>query len=299
MREFDEEEKKIYGALGKAISEKNYAEVNQLKYECLFYGSNLVDVIITYITLSKYGIDFDFGFRIIKKGTKLYRIRRYEQNIDFNLEQQWRYPPNMPENRANRNGEPALYLGTTEFVCLLETHIAKDEMYVLGEYEVTDDIILGGFLECEDYKKKTRYLAGVVLNAFLIAPSRGDKNKELFDYLDEHYKGLTINDIKGKDADKIDLPLKFGTINKKEEFYKVTNCLLEPIKKKYKNGINYSSCYIPVATIGVTCSDTNIVLYKEGMDKIQFVHSEIKKCKKNYSGVDVLKILVGTSEKHI
>lgn len=297
MSAFDEEERKLYEDLIKAIVDNNSEEINRLKYECLFYGSNLLDVVINYITLSKNGIDFDFGCRIIKKGTKLYRIRRFEQNIDFNSEQQWSYPPKMPENRANRSGEPALYLGTEESVCILETHIAKDEMYALGEYEVVEDIKLGGFLECEDYKKKTRYLAGVILNAFLIAPSRGEKNKELFAYLDEHYYGLTINDIKIKDADKIDLPLKFGVINKKEEFYKITNRLIDSIKGKYKEGINYSSCYIPVATVGIMCSASNIVLYEKGMKKLRFVRSEIKKCDKNLSCIDVLKILSDISEK--
>ncbi len=143
------EEQKLYRALGKAIASNNTNDINRLKYECLFYGSNLLDVVISYITLARYGVSFDFGFRIIKKGTKLYRIRRYEKQINYNSKEQWSYPPSKPENRANRSGEPALYLGTTETVCILETHIAKDEDYVLGEYEVTDDIKLGGFLKNE------------------------------------------------------------------------------------------------------------------------------------------------------
>ncbi len=299
MSEFDEEEKKLYGDLVQALNDGNLEEINRLKYECLFYGRNLLDVVVTYIFLSDSGIDFDFGYRIIEKGTKLFRIRRYEKGVNFNSEEQWSYPPSMPENRANRKGEPALYLGTTELVCLLETHIAKDELYVLGEYEVVEDIKVGGFLQCEDYKLMTRYSAGVILNAFLIAPSRSDKNKGLFDYLDKRYSGLTINDIKAKDAHKIDLPLKFGTINKKEEFYKVTNHLLDSIKAKYQEGINYSSCYIPVSTVGIICSDSNIVLYEKGMDKVKFVRSEIKKCEKNFSGEDVLKVLFDVAKKHM
>lgn len=299
MRTFDGEEKELYESLARAIKDGDLDEINRLKYECLFYGSNLVDVIITYISLSRFGIDFDFGHQIIKKGTRLFRIRRYEKNVNFNLKEQWSYPPLMPENRANRNGEPALYLGTTESVCLLETHIAKDELYVLGEYEVTEDIELGGFLGCEDYKKKTRYMAGVILNAFLIAPSRGDKNKELFDYLDERYSNLTINDIQPKDASGIDLPLKFGVINKKEQFYKVTNNLLDSIKAKYQEGVSYSSCYIPLATIGIACSDSNVVLYKKGMRKIKFIQSKIKRCEKNFSGVDVLKVFIDTLDKWV
>lgn len=299
MSEYSGEEKELYEALIQALNSGDSDEINRCKYECLFYGSNLFDVIISYISLSRNGIDFDFGYQIIKKGTKLYRIRRFEEQTNFSLEKEWSYPPKMPENRANRDGEPALYLGTTETVCLLETHIAKDEKYVLGEYEVTDDIKLGGFLNSEDYDKKSWTLAGIILNALLIAPSRGDKNQELFAFLDNHYKGLTINNIEIKDADKIDLPLKFGTINLKENLYKVTNQLLDCIKTKYKEGINYSSCYIPLGTVGIVCNNSNVVLYKEGMKKIRFIKSETKICENNYSGVELLKMLLDISEKQV
>ena len=162
------EEKKLYCALEQALACNNLDDVNRLKYECLFYGSNLLDVVISFITLARYGASFDFGFRVIKKGTKLYRIRRYEKQINYNSEEQWSYPPSKPENRANRSGEPALYLGTTETVCILETHIAKDEDYVLGEYEVTDDIKVGGFLKNEKPNITSHFLACTILNAFLI-----------------------------------------------------------------------------------------------------------------------------------
>ena len=74
----------------------------------------------------------------------------------------------------------------------------------------------------------------------------------------------------------MDLPLKFGTINKKNEFYKLTNKILFSIKKKYPDGINYSSCFIPASTIGIYCSDTNIALYDKGMKKIKYISSTIK-----------------------
>lgn len=288
----NEEGKKLLYDLIDAVRAEDKEQIDKLKYDNLFYGSSLLTIIPNYIFLSDIGVDFDFGFQILKKGTKLYRIRRFDESVNFSDEKQWSYPPSMPENRANRSGEPALYLGTTENVCVLETHIGKNEKYVLGEYEVAEDIMLGGFLDCEDHESKRKYLAGVILNAYLIAPSRGEKNRGLFDFIDAHYEGYTLDDLQMGEATKLDLPLKFGCLNKREEFYKTTNGLLDPIKRKHPEGLSYSSCYIPVATVGITCSDTNVVLYKKGMNKIRFVRSVIKTNNLNFNGTDVLKLMV-------
>lgn len=288
----NEEGKKLLSSLIDAIRAGDKEQIDKLKYDTLFYGSSLLAIIPNYIFLSDIEVDFDFGFQILKKGTRLYRIRRFDESVNFSDEKQWSYPPSMPENRANRSGEPALYLGTTENVCVLETHIGKNEKYVLGEYEVAEDIMLGGFLDCEDHKSVRKYRAGVILNAYLIAPSRGEKNKELFDFIDAHYEGYTLDDLQMGEAKKLDLPLKFGYLNKREEFYKTTNRLLDPIKKKHPEGLSYSSCYIPMATIGITCSDTNVVLYKKGMNKIRFVRSAIKTNNLKFNGTDILKTMV-------
>lgn len=287
-----EEEKRLIKDLIDAVQSKDLKQIDKLKYDNLFYGSSLLTIISNYIFLSDIGIDFNFGYQIIKKGTRLYRIRRFDKNVDFSDSKQWSYPPSMPENRANKKGEAALYLGTTEDVCILETHLNKGEKYVLAEYEVVNDIKVGGFLDCEDYKSARKYLAGVILNAYLIAPSRSDKNKELFEYLDSRYKDFTLDDLQMSEAKKLDLPLKFGFLNKREEFYKTTNRLLEPIKRKYPCGLSYSSCFIPAATIGIVCSDSNIALYKEGMKKVKFIKHIIKTNGLNHSGLDILKILI-------
>lgn len=273
------------------VQARDKEQIGKLKYDNLFYGSNLLTIIENYTFLSDIGIDFDFGFQILKKGTKLYRIRRFDESVDFSDKKEWSYPPSMPENRANKSGEPALYLGTTENICILETHIRKNEKYVLGEYEVTEDIMLGGFLDWEDHKSMRKYLAGVILNAYLIAPSRVEKNRELFDFIEACYNGYTLDDLQMEDAKELDLPLKFGYLNKREEFYKTTNKLLKSIKMKYPEGLSYSSCYIPLATVGITCSDTNVVLYKKGMNKIRFVRSTIKTNNAKFNGIDILKLM--------
>lgn len=288
----ESERKALLADLVSAIASGDKSEINRLKYDNLFYGSDLLDVVINYIFLSHIGIDFDFGHQTLKKGTKLYRVRSFKENTDFNDPSQWDFPPHMPENRANINGEPALYLGSTENVCLLETHIKKGEKYYLGEYEVSEDIELGGFLDCEDFKKVSWYLAGVILNAFLIAPARSSRNRELFRYLDEFYKGITRDDLQIKEARKLDLPVKFGVINKKEEFYGITNRLIEIIKLKHPEGLSYSSCYLPLATIGIVCSDHNIVLYRDGIKKVRFIKSSLKICDMKFDGLDAIKLLI-------
>lgn len=287
----NEEGKKLLSDLINVVQARDKEQIGKLKYDNLFYGSNLLTIIENYTFLSDIGIDFDFGFQILKKGTKLYRIRRFDESVDFSDKKEWSYPPSMPENRANKSGEPALYLGTTENICILETHIRKNEKYVLGEYEVTEDIMLGGFLDWEDHKSMRKYLAGVILNAYLIAPSRVEKNRELLDFIEARYNGYTLDDLQMEEAKELDLPLKFGYLNKREEFYKTTNKLLKSIKMKYPEGLSYSSCYIPLATVGITCSDTNVVLYKKGMNKIRFVRSTIKTNNAKFNGIDILKLM--------
>ena len=268
--------------------------INKAKYDILFFGRNLLDVINNYLFLNNIGIPFDFGRYIIKKGTHLFRIRCFEEETNYAEPRQWSYPPTMPENRANRAGTPALYLGSTELVCLLETHIKKDEKYVLGEYEAIDDIILGGFLESEDYKKITWYLAGAILNAFLIAPSRCEKNKELFAFLDQKYSGIQPDDLQMDAATHdIDLPLKFGVLNLNNRFYEMTNRLVDCLKVRYPEGVFYSSSYLPMATIGILCSDFNIALYEPAFAKIKLVKHTVKTKESDVSGLELIRVLTG------
>lgn len=289
-----DEGKELLTALVLAVEENNKELINKYKYENLLYGFSLISIVSNFIALTNYGIDFDFGYEIIKKGTKLYRIRKIEPNVDFNDASQWSFNPKRTKNRANVEGEIALYLGTTETVCLLETHIKEGESYALGEYEVKEDIMLGGFIRSEDKDKMSWVKAAMVLNAFLIAPSRCDKNEELFQLLDSAFEGLSLDQIKVKDIDNPNLPLKFAVVNKRNKFYDLTNQLLIPIKEKYKEGISYSSCYIPLGSVGIRCTDRNIVLYEEGIKKIQFVRSNLKINDKKFTDVKMMKILIDT-----
>lgn len=292
-----DEGKELFANLLRAYFKNDIESLDKIKYTYLFYGTNLLSVIFNYIFLThSLNIDFDFGNYKLEKGTKLYRIRKYEDGINYNEQKQWSYNPKMAENRVNVQGEPMLYLGTTENICLFETHITNGEKYVLGEYEVTEDILLGGFLDCEYKTSNNSFFAGVILNAFLIAPSRNDKNDKLFKYLDEYYKAVQLDDLQIKNAKDVDLPFKFATINKKEEYYKLTNRLLKPIKNKYPDGIIYSSCYLPVSTIWIECSDMNVALSNKGMNKLKFLKAEIKNNNRTFDGVDIVKMLIKTKD---
>ena len=296
----NDEGKKLFANLIEAYFKNDKKSLNELKYSYLFYGTNLLSVVTNYISLKRtLNINFDFGECKLKKGTRLFRIRKFEKDVDYCNVNQWSYNPKMTENRANNQGEAALYLGTTENICAIETHINKGEKYVVGEYEVTEDIKLGGFLDFEDKKNKKSFLTGVILNAFLIAPSRNEKNDKLFEYLDDYYKNVQPDDLQVKNAVDVDLPFKFAVMNKRNEYYKITNQLLNSLKQKYKDGIIYSSSYVPISSIQIRCSDMNVVLYKTGIDKIKFIKSQIKINTRAYNGNDLVKTLIEIKDKKI
>ena len=121
----------------------------------MYESSNFFEIYARYIALHKVGIHIDFGTSIIKKGTILYRVRKYEEHTDFSNPQQWGPPPNSRENRANREGEKALYCNLSPDACVIETHIKHNEKYVLARYECMKDIPVGGFLMWHQTIKKS------------------------------------------------------------------------------------------------------------------------------------------------
>lgn len=267
-------------------------DIKKEKYNLLWEACNFFEIIVNYVTLNDYGVKYDFGKSIIPKGTKLYRIRFYENETDFSNPSQWASPPCKPQNRANTKGQEALYLGSTETICLLETHIKKGVKYALGVYEVTENIELGGYLSY-DSNNNLHNLAGFILNAFLIAPSRSQRNKELFSNLDTHFGEITLDDLTNmnelSEKGGLLLSLKFGVLNRLEKYYELTNQLCNILSKDTPDGIRYSSCYLPFETVGIECSDFNIVLYSKGISKIKFIDHEIKINENNFEYSDMLK----------
>lgn len=278
-----------------SLNSRCNAEIEKAKYSLLLEAANLLEVIANYVTLYKFGLKYDFGKSIIPRGTKLYRIRCYEDNTDFSNPNQWKAPPHKPQNRANIKGQEALYLGSTETICLLEAHIKKGDIYALGIYEVTANIEVGGYLAYHS-NNLFQNLAGIILNAFLIAPSRSSRNEELFSYLDTHYGLLTLDDLADINEANIkgalELPMKFGVLNQLDKYYNLTNQLCNILSEDTPDGIRYSSCYLPMETVGIECSDFNIVLYTEGISKVKLIDHKIKTNINDFDYTDLLKIIL-------
>lgn len=251
------------------------------KYKELLNVDYLFHVIPNYFFLDKLGIEFDFGYYIVKKGQCFCRIRSFDKDCDYSNPEEWRPNPRKSQNRANAEGVTALYLGSSETVCVLETQLKEGEKYVIGKYQCIEDFEVGGYLSLSE-TNEWKNISAIVLNAFLIAPSRCEKNKEVFEYLDERFKNVGIEDFGSireciyDGAEGIKLPYKFAVLNKREKLYNQTNRMCEILRRKYKNGIRYSSSFIPIESPGIACSEYNLVLYETALNKIEFCNYEIK-----------------------
>ena len=279
--------------LQSAVTSGTLEEIEKAKCDCLYASTNFFEAAMTYVSLERHGFHFDFGSYTIPKGTILYRIRAYKEVTDFSNPSEWTPPPHRPMNRANREGEKALYLNAMEEACLLETHIVEGGKYVLGTYEVTEDIVVGGYLSIPNGNKRLLSI-GIALNAILIAPSRSERNKELFEFLDEVYGEVYPNDIQWADIkNNLWLPFKLAVMNRKEEYHKITNMLCDILKQKYPDGVRFSSCYLPLETIDIESNCYNLALYETGIKKLRFIKHEIKtNSKKEFTSTNLAKILL-------
>lgn len=274
-----------------ATKSNKIEDVIQAKCDLILYEANYVSVISNYVALSKEGIELKYGSNKISKGTQLYRIRYFDNNIDFSDISQWNPNPKRTENRANIQGEEALYLSNDEFLCRLETHLKPNQKYVVGTYECIEDIEVGGFITPLSDNEMYR-LIGTILNAFLTAPARNNKNIDLFNYLDDKYGQIDLDNFSMDDISTMELQFKYGVLNKNIKYYKMTNMICNTIKKNYPDGIRYSSCYMPIDTVGVKSSIYNVVLYSTGIKKIQFRKHEVKSNDFNYNETDVVRTLL-------
>ncbi len=269
-------------------------------YRDLLDEPDIAHSICKYIANSNCGLDYDFGSTVIPKGTKLYRIRTYNPDTDYSNPEEWKPAPTKPQNRCNSKGETALYLGSTETICVLETHIAPHSKYALGEYIVNEDITVGGFIYITPKESKWKIIVGTAYNAFLIAPKRNDNNNALFEVIDSHfadddYGNIRLKTIMGKD--NLELPFRFGKLFPSENYYDFTNMLTSILKKQNPEGIRYSSCFIPMETVGIECSEHNIVLYEAGLGKVQFNRFEIKENELPATPEGIAKLLLNLSDK--
>lgn len=287
--------RKSIDRLNEAVLSGDVRRAKEAQYKALLDSASLLGVVVNYLTLESVGCHFDFGSSTIEKGTVLYRVRGYKEGTDYSFSSAWSAPPMRHRGRANRQGEEALYVASQEFICLLETHMAPGAKYALARYECVKDITVGGFISGSQ-SNALHDMAGLILNAFLIAPSRSKWNSDLFDYLDGHYGHIKLKDLCGLDHVRerggLELPFKFAVMNQRDQLYGLTNELCDVLKKSNPCGVRYSSCYVPVETAGITSNAFNLALYRDGIDKLRFVDSKIKTNDSNFTCVDIVKCLV-------
>ncbi len=260
--------------LAMRLGDKQAIEQAAINY--MYESSNFFEIYARYVALHKVGIHINFGTSIIKKGTILYRVRKYDECTDFSNSQQWGPPPRSRENRANREGEKALYCNLSPEACVIETHIKQNEKYVLGRYICTEDIPVGSFINVASNHQK-KFFAAITLNAILIAPSRRDDNSLVFERLDKEFGNIMPDDFDFKRIknDINVLPFLFGVMNQKDEYYKLTNNICDVLKWQNPMGIRYSSCYFPIEAPQIESNCCNIVFYETGIKNLKFLDYQI------------------------
>lgn len=290
-----------------SIVNKSDEEINKYKYEALWDAYNLLDVANNYVFLcQKLGVNFDFGKSKIEKGTTFYRIRRFEDGVDFSDERQWKPSPYKRINRANSEGETALYLGSSEFVCVLEMHLRENDQYVLGKYECVESFDVGGYFSINK-KNDLHSFASILLNACLIAPARESKNDELFSYLETKFDKLCLGNLGNVKKNLLDaheefiLPFKIGYAIQKNT-YGLTNALCNVLKKSFPKAIRYSSCYAPVEGHGFESNAFNLAVFEKGLKHFRWIGYEKKTNVTNngypLTDVNVAKMFIESGEKH-
>lgn len=281
-------------------------ELSKAITSTIWEASNLFELTSNFVFLERKGFHFPLGSSTIKKGTILYRIRDYSASTDYSQLSEWGPSPFKSQNRANRQGQEALYLANSEDLCFLETHKKPDEIYVLGKYECLDDIHLGGFFGETTYSSNYEWLLADVLNAFFLAPARSEKNAELFVYLDQKIGKITPDDLSSvkkcllEAKEEVLLPYKFAVMNQKKHFYDLTNDISDIIERYYPYGIKYSSCFLPLGNPFVDFSDYNVVLYSPALKSIRLLDYKVKtldiKNKEAFTDVNVARVLLGDKD---
>jgi len=282
-----ESEKHLMEEVCRLLNSGSHEITDEVWYNLLGRYKNYFNLVITWLFLHSIGFHINVPTNIIAKGTKLYRVRPFEEDIDFRQDKEWRANPKRTQNRANKQNQPALYLSSTPFLCELETFLKIGDKYVLGEYVVSEDIQTVSFCDVK-HKHDAYHVLAIILNAFFIAPSRNEKNVDLFEFLDKLFSDINLDDMPPecysddelyKDMIKVDLPLRFGAMNRRNQLYEITNRMSDALiySSDHKaNAIRYSSCFVPIETACIISNAYNLALFEDGFNKVKCVNHEIK-----------------------
>lgn len=173
----------------------------------------------------------------IKKGTKLYRIRK-DEGKDLNNEKEWIIPGDYTpkRNRFNADGEFVLYLSTEDTIIKRECGLNKGDNYWLAEYTVTKDFEVSTLLKNND-------IIARILHIILSALHNNDKltsDEKLLlndrvNLIDKAYLYCLSDDVIA--------PLYISRYIK-QDVYNISNKMWLILKKKFPNGIRYNSSYL-------------------------------------------------------
>lgn len=172
----------------------------------------------------------------IKKGTKLYRIRK-DAGKDLTDEKEWIIPGDYtpPKNRFNADGEFVLYLSTDVGILPRECELNEGDDYWLAEYTVTNDFEVGILLKNND---EVAHILHLILSAL------HDNNKFKKDELILLEQHLSVVDPTGLNTIFSDLtaPLYLSRYIK-QDIYDISNKMWIILKENFPNGIRYNSSY--------------------------------------------------------
>ena len=226
----------------------------------------------------------------LKKGTKLYRVRRRNGIINANDPIEREPNPLKTKNRLNDEGEMALYLSSSKRLCLIELGIKFNEEYCVGEYDVLEDIHLGTF---DEIKSKDDFLPFRKLSKVLMAVSKTDENEEKLNYISDAFKDTSIDKVIESGKDMI-APFIIASMLKEGDAHIYSRVISKNFKNNTYDGIRYSSSFLPLGDPLFTVSDYNYVLYSSGIKKLKFNYAVEEKSDRNYTFDEVFQIIISS-----
>lgn len=246
----------------------------------LLSSKNLNEFVTMFFGLSFKEKAFVFNQAItIKKGTKLYRIRKNEGK-DLTDEKEWIIPGNYTpqKNRFNADGEFVLYLSTDAGILPRECELNEGDEYWLTEYTVTNDFEVGTLLKNND---EVAHILHLILSA--LHDNNKFKKDELI-LLEQHLSVIDPTSLNTIFSDLI-APLYLSRyIN--QDIYDISNKMWVILKDNFPNGIRYNSSYFSMFELSgssecVTLGELdtgNLALTEKSMQFIKFENTRLLKC---------------------
>ena len=206
----------------------------------------------------------------IKKGTKLYRLRR-EDGSDLLNPKAWGLAPKekVTQGRFNKEKEPLLYVATSNTVLGREIRLKDDEVYYEAIYECKKDFQVGSLFSSD----------GIIpMLLHKISLSIESDSCLLDNELNKLQDKIVLNNV----SDVLDFEFSpFYIYSIIDNLYDYTNKIGRAAMNE--NGLRYASIYEPFELSGGKLIFTsngiengNIVLTEEGIKNIEFLSAERK-----------------------